>query len=99
MNVISHHWDVARRAVAKEKQRGEWLIKSSEVDFLPAALEIVERQVSPGGRIAAYLLAAVLLAMLLWLTLGEIDVVASALGRLMQRLASSVRFWFATASQ
>jgi len=83
MNAISRHWEIAKLALAEEKQRGQWLMKSSDADFLPAALEIVEKPVSPGGRIAAYLLASTFIITLLWLTFGEIDVVASAPGKLI----------------
>jgi len=83
MNAISRHWEIAKLALAEEKQRGQWLMKSSDADFLPAALEIVERPVSPGGRMAAYLLASTFIITLLWLAFGEIDVVASAPGKLI----------------
>ena len=83
MNAISRHWEIAKLALAEEKQRGQWLMKSNDADFLPAALEIVEKPVSPGGRIAAYLLASTFIITLLWLTFGEIDVVASAPGKLI----------------
>jgi len=83
MNAISRHWEIAKLALAEEKQRSQWLMKSSDADFLPAALEIVEKPVSPGGRIAAYLLASTFVITLLWLTFGEIDVVASAPGKLI----------------
>ncbi len=83
MNAISRHWEVAKVALAEEKERGKWLMKSSDVDFLPAALEIIDKPVSPGGRIMAYLLAAIFIATLLWLAFGEIDVVASAPGKLI----------------
>jgi hemolysin D len=83
MNAISRHWEVARIALAEDKKRTQWLMQSSDVDFLPAALEIVDKPVSPGGRIAAYLLASTFIVTLLWLTFGEIDVVASAPGKLI----------------
>lgn len=83
MNAISRHWEVARIAMAEEKKRTQWLMKSTDVDFLPAALEIVDKPVSPGGRITAYVLAMVFIITLLWLTFGEIDVVASAPGKLI----------------
>jgi len=83
MNAITRHWDVAKQALADDKERTKGLMISSEVTFLPAALEIVEQPVSPGGRLTAYLLAAGLLFTLAWLIFGKVDVVASAPGKLI----------------
>ncbi|MEG3093261.1 HlyD family type I secretion periplasmic adaptor subunit [Sphingomonas sp. PB1R3] len=83
MNVLSRHWDVARSALADEKARAKGLIRTEEVSFLPAAMEIVEQPVSPTARATTWLLLIGLTITLLWLALGKIDVVASAQGRLI----------------
>lgn len=83
MNVFSRHWDVARSALADEKARAKGLIRTEEVSFLPAAMEIVEQPVSPTARATTWLLLIGLTITLLWLALGKIDVVASAQGRLI----------------
>lgn len=51
--------------------------------FLPAALEIVERPVSPTARLTAKVMLAGVAATVLWLALGKVDVVAPAEGRIM----------------
>lgn len=83
MSVLSRHWDVARSALADEKARAKGLIRTEEVSFLPAAMEIVEQPVSPTARATTWLLLTSFTITLLWLALGKIDVVASAQGRLI----------------
>ena len=83
MNAISHHWHVARLALAQEKARARGHLRIHEPDFLPAALEVIERPVSPTGRVTAWVLLAGLAATGAWLTLGHVDVVASAQGQII----------------
>jgi hemolysin D len=53
-----------------------------DTEFLPAALEIVERPVSPTARLTARVMLAGVAATVLWLTFGKVDVVAPAEGRI-----------------
>jgi len=55
-----------------------------EAAFLPAALELQETAVSPAPRVALWLLLALLGVGGVWVTIGRIDVVASARGRIIQ---------------
>jgi hemolysin D len=54
-----------------------------EVAFLPAALEIVETPPSPLGRAIAVTIAGVFCLALAWACLGQIDIVASAPGKII----------------
>lgn len=83
MNAIVRHWDAARDALAEEKLQRRIGLRVSETDFLPAALEIIEKPVSPTGRITAWVLLGGLATALGWLTFGRVDIVASAPGRLI----------------
>lgn len=83
MNAIAHHWDVVRAALADEKLRAKGLVRTDEVSFLPAALEIIERPVSPTARATAWAMLILLGLTIAWLTFGRVDVVASAQGRLI----------------
>lgn len=83
MTAITHHWTAVRTALADEKSRAKGLIRTEEVSFLPAALEIIEQPVSPTARATTWALLILLGATIAWLTLGRIDVVASAQGRLI----------------
>jgi hemolysin D len=54
-----------------------------ELEFLPAALEIVETPPSPAGRATALALAVFLVTALVWAWFGHVDVVAVAEGRIV----------------
>ncbi len=54
-----------------------------EYDFLPAYLEVIERPAAPWARRTAWALVNFLLLMLLWSILGQLDIHASAQGRVI----------------
>jgi hemolysin D len=54
-----------------------------ELAFLPAALEIVETPPSPFGRLIGLTVIAAFCLALGWATFGEVDIVASATGRII----------------
>jgi hemolysin D len=58
-------------------------VPRDEIDFLPAALEIVERPPPPAPRLIALGISGLILAAILWATLGRIDVVSTANGRIV----------------
>ncbi len=57
--------------------------KSYEVQFLPAALELLEKPLSPAPRVAMWLLIAFAFIAVLWAVFGKIDVVATAHGKIV----------------
>lgn len=83
MNAVTRHWTAVRDALDNERARSRSVLRTEETDFLPAALEVVERPVSPTARVTAWTLLGLLVVALLWLFLGRVDVVASAPGRLV----------------
>jgi hemolysin D len=54
-----------------------------ELEFLPAALEIVETPASPAGRSIAWTIMAVFLAAVVWSCFGQLDIVATAVGKII----------------
>ena len=52
-----------------------------ELEFLPAALEIVETPASPAGRAIGATIILVFCVALAWASWSTVDIVASALGR------------------
>src|SRR6202161_2769068 len=54
-----------------------------ELEFLPAALEIVETPPSPLGRAIGATLIGLFLLALLWASLGHVDIVATATGKII----------------
>lgn len=83
MSAIGHHWRAIREALAEEKSRASARFLPPEPDFLPAALEVIERPVSPTGRITTWVLLIGLVLTIAWISLGRIDIVASASGRIV----------------
>ena len=81
--MIARHWETVKTALAEDRSRVAARDAMEEATFLPAAMEIVERPVSPTARMTAWVLLSGLLVTILWLTLGKVDVVTSASGKLI----------------
>lgn len=81
---LVHLVDVARAALEAEKERGRLRRRSRQaLEFLPAALEVLESPPSPLGRALGWLLMALFAIGLGWSILGQVDVVATAQGRII----------------
>jgi len=70
--------------------RREHARRRDELAFLPAALEIVETPPSPAGRIIAATIMLLFCAALAWAAWGEIDIVATATGKVVPSGRSKV---------
>ncbi|MEW6454447.1 MAG: HlyD family type I secretion periplasmic adaptor subunit [Pseudomonadota bacterium] len=57
--------------------------RRDELEFLPAALEIVETPASPVGRLIGATLIAFFVIALAWATFGHIDIIATAQGKIV----------------
>lgn len=77
---FSHHWRVVRQALRDDRERQRTALRTTEHDFLPAALEVIERPVSPTARVTTWVLLVGLVVTVAWLIFGRLDVVASATG-------------------
>ena len=58
-------------------------LAKEEAEFLPAVLEVMETPPSPVGRAIQWSLFALVIAALIWVTVGEVDEVAVAPGKLI----------------
>src|SRR5262245_42456269 len=73
---------IAHAAWKLEKRRGPSPTRQrDEVEFLPAALEVLENPPSPTARYTFWALTALLTIGLAWSFVGELDIVAIAEGR------------------
>ena len=72
----------SRPAEPATSQR-RWFCTGSEAEFLPAALEIVERPVSPMPRIVGGVIIGFFAAALIWSWLGKVDIIAVASGKII----------------
>ena len=66
----------------KRMDKKEKRIKKLRTEFLPEALEIVERPVAPLGNIIIWLVFLVIAAFVIWACVGKMDEVATARGQL-----------------
>jgi hemolysin D len=57
--------------------------RQNEREFLPAALEIIETPVSTAGRVLMGILVVLVAVAIVWACIGELDIVASANGRII----------------
>jgi hemolysin D len=62
----------------------------AELQFLPAALEVLETPASPAGRAVAGTICLFLVAALAWSAIGEVDIVATAQGTVIPAGKSKV---------
>ena len=83
MNALTTNWRMITASIAEDKARNVGRLRIDDAAFLPAALEVIERPVSPTARITAKVLLAGVAALGLWLTLGRTDIIASAQGRIV----------------
>ena len=78
-----HHIDVWKASYKQEKDREKHKFKVEEADFLPAALEILEKPASPIGRVMMILVIVFFALSLVWAVFGKVDVVATAMGKII----------------
>src|SRR5215467_1798381 len=84
MSVLSRHWAVWRAAWRAESSQQLGTVPSGRAtEFLPAVLEIQQAPPSPIGRAITWTIIAVFTAGMLWATLGWIDIVATAQGKII----------------
>ncbi|MDQ8728035.1 HlyD family type I secretion periplasmic adaptor subunit [Bradyrhizobium sp. LHD-71] len=79
--VLADHARKLGRAVAQLNPEGNR--RSDELAFLPAALEIVETPPSPLGRAVGFSIIAIFGVALIWASIGTVDIVAIAPGKLI----------------
>lgn len=78
---LARHLAVLRESWRRQDSAERDQKRIAEHEFLPAALEIVEKPASPGLRILMLLLCGLFALALAWSIIGRVDVVAVASGR------------------
>jgi hemolysin D len=74
---------VFRQSWRVRRQLTPVAFSAQEAEFLPAALSLQARPVSPAGRWLARVLLALLAVLLLWATLGRMDIIVNAQGKVI----------------
>lgn len=81
--LLRHYGKTFARYWKSRKQLGGNLFKEQEAEFLPAALEIQEKPVSPTLRITAKVLIALVIVLVAWAVFGQMDIVVNATGEII----------------
>lgn len=89
--VFRHAWRVRKQLDAPRRQ-------AHELDFLPAALSLQDKPVSPAPRLAMALIVGFAAIASLWATFGRIDIVATARGKIVPNDRTKVIQPFETAT-
>ena len=78
---LARHWQVLRESWRAQNEADKAFKPKAEHEFLPAALEIMEKPPSPGLRWLMLMTCGLMVLALIWAILGKIDVVATAAGK------------------
>jgi hemolysin D len=80
---VARHVSVLRESWRRQEDADRLARPRSDHEFLPAALEIMEKPPSPGLRWLMLSLCGLLLVALIWSIVGRVDVVATASGKVV----------------
>jgi hemolysin D len=83
MNAITANWAHVRAALAADRAREAERLRVDDAAFLPAALEVIERPVSPTARLTGRVMAAGVAVLAAWLVFGKTEIVAAATGQIV----------------
>jgi hemolysin D len=78
---LARHWQVLRESWRNQNEADKVFKPKDEHEFLPAALEIMEKPPSPGLRWLLLMTCVLFVLALIWSIIGRIDVVATAAGK------------------
>lgn len=78
---LARHLSILRESWRRQNEADRNPVERSEHEFLPAALEIMEKPPSPGLRILLLTLCGLFTVAVLWSFIGRVDVVAVATGK------------------
>lgn len=87
---LARHWMILRESWENQNVVDENAKPQSDHEFLPAALEIMEKPASPGLRWLLLILCSLFAIALLWSFIGKVDVVATATGKVVPSASSKV---------
>jgi len=80
---LHRHWTILRESWRQQNAADAAARPRTDHEFLPAALEIMEKPASPGARWLMLTLCALFALALLWSFIGRVDVVAIAQGKVI----------------
>lgn len=86
---LARHWSILKESWSRQNVADKQHRPRSDHEFLPAALEIIEKPASPGMRILLWILCSLFTIAVAWACIGKVDVVAVASGKVVP--ASNVK--------
>lgn len=75
-SIFAHHWQHRHQLSGK-------LLAEHEAEFLPAALSLQAKPISPAARLLAKIMMALVAVLIAWSILGKIDIVVNAAGKVI----------------
>jgi hemolysin D len=85
MSTLRRYLTVLKESVTASRERERAAVKLHETDFLPAALEVLETPPNPLGRGILWMLLLFVGIAVVWASVGHVDVVAAAQGKIIPR--------------
>lgn len=74
--IFSHCWRNRHQLEGK-------VLAAHEAEFLPAALSLQEKPVSPVGRLVAKVMTALIVVLIAWSVVGKMDIIVNASGKII----------------
>jgi len=87
---LSRHLYILRESWKLQNVADENVKPQSDHEFLPAALEIIEKPASPGLRWLMIIMCSLFAIAILWSFIGKVDVVATANGKIVPAASSKI---------
>ena len=84
-NKSKGYWRALKDAWVNRAQLGESNRNQQVLEFLPAALEVLERPPSPAGKLLALTIIVLFAIAVGWACIGEVDIVAVAEGKIISK--------------
>ena len=81
--LLRHYRKIFGQSWKNREQLGGNLFKEEEAQFLPAALSLQEKPVSPASRLIAGVLILLVAVLLAWSILGQMDIIVNAAGEII----------------
>ena len=82
-NLLARLREVWQRLQPNTSERADSIYGEEHIDFLPAALQIMEKPPSPHGRLLAWSLMTLFVIAVIWACFGQINIVAVAEGKII----------------
>lgn len=76
-------WKKLQQWLDRKSKGDKDKLQREEIEFLPAALEVVETPPSPTGRAVLWTLFVLLAVIFIWVMVGHVDEIAVANGKII----------------